>query len=382
MLQRTTDLAQRRNRQSAFDLEDDEPGELTHMGQSLSLNGPDIKDDFEEDMSNLSDADDHPSDEENSRKRPRTSEDEEEDGDQEEGEERPERKKSKHEVMAEVVAKSKLYKYERQAAKDDDEDLREELDREFQDIHALLRGMGSKPAPAAPAPIAGMNPERAALLSGADKAKFNKEYDMDLKRMAMEKRSIPSQPTKTDAEIAEATAKKLQDLEEKRLRRMQGIPDSEDEDADINDNVDEDMEDDDFGFGSGIKAKQSTSFDVEDEDDFLIEDDLVASELGSDQEEDFSGEEGGSDQDEGEDAAFFKSLEEEKARPSFLTGANGPLRPKPIPSENGVNGDLAYTFKCPESQEELLEATKGVADLDLPTVVCSPTRLLLILLQR
>ena len=115
MLQRSTELAQRRNKHSAFDLEDDEPGELTHMGQSLSLDGPDLKDDFDED--DLSDADDHPSeDEAQSRKRRRGS-DEGSDMEEEGEEDMPERKKSKQEVMKEVVAKSKLYKYERQAGK-------------------------------------------------------------------------------------------------------------------------------------------------------------------------------------------------------------------------------------------------------------------------
>ena len=43
----------------------------------------------------------------------------------------PERKKSKAEVMKEVMAKSKLHKYERQQAKEDDEELREELDKDL-----------------------------------------------------------------------------------------------------------------------------------------------------------------------------------------------------------------------------------------------------------
>ena len=42
MLERFTREKQVRHKNSsAFDLEDDEGGELTHMGQSLSLDGPD-----------------------------------------------------------------------------------------------------------------------------------------------------------------------------------------------------------------------------------------------------------------------------------------------------------------------------------------------------
>ena len=46
--------------------------------------------------------------------------------------------RSKHEVMKDVIAKSKLAKYERQKAKDADEELRMELDEELGDIRSLL----------------------------------------------------------------------------------------------------------------------------------------------------------------------------------------------------------------------------------------------------
>jgi nucleolar protein 14 len=39
------------------------------------------------------------------------------------------------------------------------------------------------------------------------------------------------------------------------------------------------------------------------------------------------------------------------------------------PTSNGVNGDLAYKFSCPQSHDELLEIMQGVNILDLPTVV-------------
>ena len=131
MLERFTREKQlRHSKSSAFDLEEEDmPGELTHMGQSLSLDGPAIVDDFDEVDLKLSDAEDHTSDEERlSKKRRRLSGEEESDDDEDDASgDRPERKKSRQEVMKEVIAKSKLHKYERQAAKDNDEDLREEL---------------------------------------------------------------------------------------------------------------------------------------------------------------------------------------------------------------------------------------------------------------
>ncbi|KUJ22845.1 Nop14-like protein [Mollisia scopiformis] len=379
MLERFTHEKQLRHKNSsAFDLEDDEePGELTHMGKSLSLDDPALVDDFDEEDLELSDADDHPSDEEGARKR-RRSDLEGSENDEEDEEDRPERKKSKQEVMKEVMAKSKLYKYERQAAKDEDEDQREELDKELSNIHDLLRGITRKPAPAPVVDLGGMNPERAALLTGLDKVKFDKEYDMRLKQLAQDQRAKPTEKSKPEEQVIEERARKLQELETKRLRRMQGEEeDSEEEDAKANKNAPKDdyeEEEEDFGFGAGIKTKSTMAeLGVEDEDDFLIDDDLVAS--GSDLEEDdsdsVSDAEGEQELEDDEEDDFVKGIltEEEAKRPEFLTGANAPLPEVELPAENGVNGNLAYKFSCPQSHEELLEVTRGINILDFPTVI-------------
>ena len=388
MLERFTLEKQRHHKHSAFDLEDDDMGEgLTHMGKSLSLDGPALVDDFDEADLALSDVEDHPSEEERQeRKRRRSTNDDEEDG--EEQEDRPERKKSKQEVMTELIAKSKLHKYERQQAKDDDEDLREELDKELSNIHALLRGIGPKSNPSS-SDILGMNPDRAAMLTGADKVKFDKEYDMRLRQMAQDKRSKPTERSKTEDEKIAEESRKLQQLEEKRQRRMQGEPQSsgEEDNADKNaagddDPMDYEEEDEDeFGLGSGIKARPSkkrptmAELGVEDEDDFLIDDNLVASgseveDLSSDEDSDDGSSKDAEDNDD-QDTEFLKGLltEEESKRPEFLTGANAPIQEIELPEKNGVSGNLAYTFKCPESHEQLLQVTKDVALLDLPTVV-------------
>lgn len=376
MLERFTREKQLRHKNSsAFDLEEeDTPSGLTHMGQSLSLDGPALVDDFDEEDLVLSDADDHPSDEERQAQKRRRSDLEEDEDEVDDDEDRPERKKSKQEVMKELIAKSKLHKYERQAAKDDDDDLREELDKEMPNIHELLRGIAPKRPTAQPADIPGMNPDRAALLNGTDKIKFDKEYDLRLRQMAQDKRSKPTEKLKTEEQVAEETARKLQELEAKRLRRMQGAPESSDEENDRDtkpDEEEEEDEEDDFGLGAGIKTRPTvTELGVEDEDDFLIDDGLVAS--GSDVEsiDDSDDDEENVVEDEEEDE-FVKGLltDEEAKRPEFLTGANGPIQEVEEPASNGVNGDLAYKFTCPQSHNELLEATKDVDILDLPTVV-------------
>lgn len=370
MLERFTREKQVRHKNSsAFDLEDDEGGELTHMGQSLSLDGPALKDDFEEDDLVLSDAEDHPSDEERQLKRTRSDLEGEYD---EDGDDRPERKKSKQEVMHELIAKSKMHKYERQAAKDDDEDAREELDKEMSSIHDLLRGIGRKPAPLPAAAIPGMNADRAALLNGTDKIKFDKEYDKRLRQLAQDERSKPTEKSKPEEEVAAERARKLQQLEAKRLLRMEGEVDESDEEEKGAKNRGPGLEEEeDFGFGAGIKVRPSMAeLGVEDEDDFIIDDDLVGS--GS---EDENSEDESSDENEAaaedEDDEFVTGLltEEEATRPEFLTGANGPVKEIELPLSNGVNGDLAFKFACPESHEQLLEVTRGIDILDIPTVI-------------
>lgn len=59
------------------------------------------------------------------------------------------RKKSKAEVMKEVIAKSKYYKYERQKAKEENEEMRNELNLEFDDIRSslLMETLNSKARP-------------------------------------------------------------------------------------------------------------------------------------------------------------------------------------------------------------------------------------------
>ncbi|OWP01996.1 hypothetical protein B2J93_4622 [Marssonina coronariae] len=373
MLERFTREKQVRHKNSsAFDLEDDEGGELTHMGQSLSLDGPALKDDYEEFDLGISDAEDNATDEERQLKRSRSDLEGEVD---EDGEDGPERKKSKQEVMKELIAKSKLHKYERQAAKDNDEDVREELDKEMSNIHDLLRGIGRKPASAPAAEIPGMNADRAALLSGTDKIKFDKQYDQRLRQLAQDARAAPTEKSKPEEEVIRERARKLQQLEEKRLRRMQGeVVDSDGDDGKSQghgpQNIDEDDEDE-FEFGVGIKVRSSVAeLGFEDEDDFLIDDDLVASGSEQDESEDES-EDQAQEAEEEDDDEFVTGLltEEEAKRPEFLTGANGPVQGVELSSQDGVDGNLAFKFICPESHEELLEVTKGINILDLPTVI-------------
>ncbi len=130
MAQRFMREKQSHHKTSLFDLEYDEPIDgLTHMGKSLSF--PE-KDDFEEkDLLDPEDSDSGKDSVDNLRGLKRVREPGDvEDQDDANAEGEPERKKTKQEIYKEIIAKSKLHKAERQAQKDADEDLREEVSYE------------------------------------------------------------------------------------------------------------------------------------------------------------------------------------------------------------------------------------------------------------
>lgn len=369
-------------KENLFNLEEDEEEdglELTHGGRSLSFGDAMQGDDFaENDISGgeLSD------DEESNRKRKRVLETADEvddmdgmasDEDQPDEETEPLRKKSKAEVMKEVIAKSKLYKYERQKAKEDDDELRAELDKGLPEIFELMRS--TKPAPKQPEPPkqdeAMMNPDRAALLNGKDRTDADREYDKRLKQMAFDKKSAPTDRTKTEEEKAQEEAERLKRLEMERLRRMRGDEDSESEDEQKDDQQmeeDADFIPDDaqaFGLASATEAQARRALDVEDEDDFIIDDDLVDldsnADFSVDESDDMEDSEDMESEDEGLiDDEFSKSLK-------TLAGTQSGSAPAPVSDKS--NDGLAYTYPCPQTHEEFLDILKDVATKDIPVII-------------
>ncbi|RYP44920.1 hypothetical protein DL768_008665 [Monosporascus sp. mg162] len=373
MLERFAREKQRSHKRSVFDLEDDEPSEgLTHMGQSLSLDGPALVDDYDEEDALSGSGDDASDDGRRALKRMRPHD--AEDGELDPADQQPERKKTKQEVMKEVIAKSKFYKYERQQAKEADEDLREQLDQEFRDLHPLLFS-NRKPEAATGAPEA--------PTAAAQREKLEQQYDIRLRQLALDRRAQPTSRTKTEEEKAEEEANRLKELELKRIRRMEGQEESESDDEGDGDDRQraeqanneilfvENEEDDNFGLGTGIKTRPTAAeLGFDDEDDFLIEDDLIADgselepiESDDASEEDDESEAGGEDDDE-----FTKGLlnEEETSNPVFSQKLNGSTQP--VDAQNDADG-LPYTFPCPGSLEEIVQITKTVSFEKIPTVV-------------
>lgn len=380
-LERFVKERQKGNRKSAlFDLEDaEEGGQITHFGESLSFDRPSRLDDFKELEIEVSDAESlNQSDRERPSKRRRiVGELEVQDDAQVAPSERP---KTKKEVMNEVIAKSKLHKYERQQAKEDDDDLRAELDKGLRDVFTLLRENPRAHAPAQKqeGPDAAMNPDRAALLNGKDRAEADREYDERLRQMIFDQRSKPTDRTLNEGEKLQHEAKKLKELEDRRLRRMRGEQDSsEEEDSAERPGLenDEDMDQDEgkaFGLGPGLLEQNGdNALGVEDEDDFIIEDNLVA----NDSELDLSGNEvneesenESNDVGKGEDDTEFTQgllSNDDAGRKGLLASSAEECRP----TTNDRSIDLAYIYPCPLSHIELLHITKDVPINSFNTVI-------------
>ncbi|KAL3475335.1 nucleolar protein 14 [Aspergillus californicus] len=358
---------------SMFNLEeedDDEEFQLTHKGESLAFGGEDggIRDDFQEDVG----ADDM-SDSGMNLKRKRLLDDGEIEGSEVQHEEEvPERKKSKHEVMQEVIAKSKFHKAERQMAKEDDDDLREELDKGMPDLFNMLRSVQRPPQPEPPKDdFAAMNPDRAALLQDTHQGETEKEYDQRLKQLTFDIRSRPTDRTKTEEEKIEEEAQRLKTLEQERLRRMRGEDSSEEEAERVEDeeivelSEDESLPDDarEFGLQQPTNDTHTTTrpVGVDDEDDFLLEDDLVETRSDvsaslDEEDEDMS------------DSAEESEEEIDDQEDELINGLDLPRDKAGIVSES-VSDGLAYTYPCPSNHEKFLHITKDVSYENVPTVV-------------
>ncbi|XP_022951528.1 nucleolar protein 14 isoform X1 [Cucurbita moschata] len=159
-----------------------------------------------------------------------------------EGEEN--KRKSKKEVMDEIIAKSKFFKAQKARDKEENEQLIEDLDKKFESLvqsEALLSLTSSGNANALKALVQKSIPnehlKKDNLLATGKTENFNQEkpdaFDKLVKEMAMEIRARPSDRTKTPEEIAQEERERLEQLEEERQKRMLA-PDnsSDDEDGD------------------------------------------------------------------------------------------------------------------------------------------------------
>ncbi|PJF18690.1 hypothetical protein PSACC_01494 [Paramicrosporidium saccamoebae] len=120
-------------------------------------------------------------------------------------------KRTKAEIMQEVISKSKMHKYERQRVKDANTVLCDDLDADFHSLLDVLEPRDSF---------------RERTLPKDD------DYTEAVRTMAFEKRSRPSDRTKTEEEISQAKKDRHTKESESLRKRMHGdlnVTDSEDE---------------------------------------------------------------------------------------------------------------------------------------------------------
>jgi nucleolar protein 14 len=243
-------------------------------------------------------------------------------GDEEERGERGERK-SRLDVLQEIVMKSKYYKMQRKEAKDEQESERKRLDEAFDDLFSsqLVEYKDKEEKR--------RNKERSAddLLKAIRKGRRtdNEEgenieggeeeddYDRAMHEMMFEPKVQPSNRTKSAEELALETKEKYEELEKARLKRMKqarlGGRDLEDrKSSSLKRKRDDEL--DDMDFGKERNAKRGNESDDEEDEDEDDDDDDDEDDDEEEEEEDSGGEDGegkdyslanGSDEDEDED---------------------------------------------------------------------------------
>ncbi|KAK0206966.1 nucleolar protein 14 [Desarmillaria ectypa] len=352
MLERFTKERQRASRGAAFNLEDED--ELTHYGQSLSK-----LDDFDDVEMGLDDEEEEQGqiDREVVQKAHfggfGDDEEEEEDGE-------PARKKSKAEVMAEVMAKSKEHKLLRQMEREKEDGVRHELDEAFDSLRDLLFAPvastsnsvteTSKDAPAKEATPAS-DP-----LDGLETQDL--DYDQRVRELAFDKRAKPKDRTKTEEELALEEKETLEKAERRRQKRMLGLDDSDSE-------------------GEGVPKKGKRRREANDLNDDLIDEDEewagIGAGLGDRQaDDDVSGSEDESGVEDDEDSQEDEESGDDEGRPLGDISDHEDLTTKHSAKKvtpESKSKELPYTFDCPSTHAEFLDIVNGIEDKDVPTVV-------------
>ncbi|XP_055809873.1 uncharacterized protein LOC129880063 [Solanum dulcamara] len=157
-------------------------------------------------------------------------------------EEEENRKKSKKEVMEEIIQKSKFFKAQKAKDREENDELTEQLDKDFTSlvnskallsltqpdkIHALKALVNKN--------ISVGNVKKDEVADAPRKGSIGKEkpdtYEMLVSEMALDIRARPSNRTKTPEEIAQDEKERLELLEQERQKRMAAADDGSDEDG-------------------------------------------------------------------------------------------------------------------------------------------------------
>jgi nucleolar protein 14 len=305
-----------------------------------------------------------------------------------------ERRKSKKEVMEEIIMKSKLGRMEKAKQKEEKGKLMDELDKNFKSL---------------------VNSEAMESLTKPFVAEENTRdpYLLSLNDMSMEIRARPSERTKTPEEIAQKEREKLEALEEERKKRMQETEELSDGDEEIGgeestkrltvisgddlgdsfsveedkpkrgwiddvlereDNVDNsesdededsesEEEEDDDGESDGGDEKQRKGHHLE---DWEQSDDELGAEL-EDEEEDDDEED---DDEEDAELRVHKKLKNDYAAPYKGEGLSGTVKEKTnMKKMSSTQRDIPFMIDPPKNFEELLALVEDCSNEDVILIV-------------
>jgi nucleolar protein 14 len=276
---------------------------------------------------------------------------------EQESEPTPKPIKTKTEVMSELIAKSKAYKHERQQQHEEDDEAIDELDADLPILQSLLQTV----------------PQHRPRV---EKTVEMLSYDEAIREMVYDKRSKPAERTKTEEEIAQEDSERLQKLEQDRLRRMRG--EDVDEEGGLGRREGDDLDDDFvpeageenlYGFGKG--AAELEEDEVQQDEGLSADEDLPDDvEPPSDGEDESEEEE---EDDDDFDIAQYFTDEETGEIPGHASESEDDIIPTTkrlrIQEPTATSAELAYTFPCPDTLDQLHDILKDVPTPSIPIVI-------------
>jgi nucleolar protein 14 len=256
----------------------------------------------------------------------------------------------------------------RQTEREQDDNIRLELDNQFAALRELIYAPDSSSSGSNLIPL-GTREAVSRPLTDPDVVSStivndDGDYDQHVRELAFDKRSKPKDRTKTEEELALEDKEALEKAERRRRKRMLGQNESDSEEEgtvkgkrkrgadDLDDDFDEGPGEWD-GLGVGLDQTNTRLSEAGEEED--AEEDTETSENKSSDDGDAE-----SDGDE-----FSQNSDEDHK--DLVTLPNPPTGTSK--GNKAAKHELPYTFLCPGSHEEFLQIIEDLDDEDVPTVV-------------
>ncbi|TMW59007.1 hypothetical protein Poli38472_007152 [Pythium oligandrum] len=263
----------------------------------------------------------------------------------------PERKKTHKEIMQEVMMKSKLFKAERQKTKAAQEDATDALDSEFAALKDLLSFRPTKGSKEAKE----LEKEERAAQPMDEFDRLTRELTFEAKAQASERRMTPEEQAKREHD-------RLEELERKRVARMNGEDDSDDEEGRGKGKKNKKKApqmiimpptDDDLATGYEVDQRFGAVGGEEEEGEGEEDEEEEEGDEDDEEEEDSDAEEDGDEEDDDEDAELHEEEEEEPQEDEDEGDDSADAKKKRAERRKAAAAELPFVFPCPETPEDL-----------------------------